>query len=32
MKAPSRNDNLLPISKIEINKKWVTLNESIKQK
>ena len=32
MEAASRNDNLHPISEIKINKKWVTLNESSKQK
>ena len=28
----STNDNLHPISEIRINKKWVTLNRSSKQK
>ena len=32
MEAASRNDNLHAISEIEINKKWVTLNGSSKQK
>ena len=32
MKAAIRNDNLQTISEIEINKKWVILNESSKQK
>ena len=32
MEAASRNDNLQAISEIEINKKWVTLNKSSKQK
>ena len=32
MEAASKNGNLHPISEIEINKKWVTLNGSSKQK
>jgi hypothetical protein len=32
MEAASRNDNLHPISEIGINKMWVTLNGSSKQK
>ena len=32
MEAASRNGNLHAISEIEINKKWVTLNGSSKQK
>ena len=32
MKAASKNGNLQTISKIGINKKWVTLNKSSKQK
>ena len=31
MKAPSRNGNLLSISELEINKKWIILNKNSKQ-